>query len=181
MKEELEGLIVKLTTDFEKTIPKEDNERNEMVVAFRNYLYLAVKTIQESTSKFIDKDLESIKSVLNGIAKDFGNREDIDAIKRILLIDSAFDEIRKKSLEIFEMAKSSLNGKDNNVNIDIASEIENMQNLLKRVKGYNKEQARELISEAIVDLEYITHSEDDNLSLRLYQFKRRINIIEEER
>lgn len=180
MKEELEGLIVKLITDFEKTIPEEDNERNEIIVAFRNYLYLAVKTIQESTSKFIGKDLESIKSVLSEIAKDFKNK-DIDAIKRTLLIDSAFDEIRKKSSEIFEMAKSSLSGKGSTVDVDIASERENMQSLFKRVKGYNQKQAQELISEAIVDLEYITHSNDDNLSLRLYQFKRRINSRKEER
>ena len=64
MKEELEGLILKLTTDFEKTIPQKENERTEIIEAFKNYLYLAVQTIEESTSKFISKDLDSVKQSL---------------------------------------------------------------------------------------------------------------------
>ena len=179
MKEELESLIFKLTTDFEKTIPEEENERTEIIAAFKNYLYLAVKTIQESNSKFISKDLESIKSVLNGIAKDFSNK-DVESIKRTLLMDSAFEEIRKKSSAIFEMAKSTMSGKGKNVEVDIVTETENMQSLFKSVKEYNQKQAQKLISEAIVDLEYIAHSNEDNLSLRLYQFKK-LNNKEEER
>lgn len=173
MKDELENLIAELTANFERTI-QEDNEKNEIIEAFRNYLYLAVQTIQESTSKFISKDPESIKSVLNSIARNYENM-DIDAIKRTLLIDNAFDEIRKKSLEIFEIAKSNLSGKTNDANIDVENEVKNMQTLLKEVKEYNKEQAQELISEAIIDSGYITNSNEDILSLRLYHFKELMN------
>ena len=171
MKEELEGLILKLTTDFEKTIPQKENERTEIIEAFKNYLYLAVQTIEESTSKFISKDLESIKSFLNSIASDF-DKKDMEYIKRNLLVDKSFEEIRGKSVQIFEMAKSIMLGKRENVEIDVATEIDNMENLLKGVKKCNQKQAEELISEAIVDLQYITHLNEDVLSLRLYHFKK---------
>ena len=180
MKKELEGLILKLTTEFENTITEEENKKTEIVVAFKNYLYLAVETIQESTSKFISRDLESIKSALNSISNDF-KQKDLESIKRILLVDDAFEEIRKKSLEIFKIAQNCMSGNGKVAEIDIENEIKNMDNLFKNVKGYNQKQAKELISEAIVDLKYISHQDERNLSLRLYQFKKRANRIEEER
>ena len=54
-----------------------------------------------------------------------------------------------------------------------------MQNLLKDVKEYNQENAKNLISEAVVDLTYLTNPNADCLSLRLYHFKNSINIKEE--
>lgn len=180
MKEELEDLILKLTTEFENTITEEENKKTEIVVAFKNYLYLAVETIQESTSKFISKDLESIKSVLTSIANRF-DTSDLESVKRDLLVDNAFEEIRQKSVHIFEMAQSCIQNKKKNVEIDRDAEFNNMKNLLKSVKEYNQRQARELISEAILDLEYITSLNDNVLSLRLYHFQETLKDMEVER
>lgn len=173
MEKQLEELILQLTIDFEKTIPQEEDERNEIISAFKEYLYLAVKTVEESTSKFISKDVESVKSVLTSLASDF-DKKDMEYIKRNLLSDKSFEEIRKKSVGIFEMAKSTMLGKRENFQVDMTSEIDNMEILLKSVKECNQIQAQELISEAIVDIEYIRSLSDNTLSLRLYHFKKGI-------
>lgn len=38
-------------------------ERECLIKAFKKYIYFTIKTLQESESKFIQKDIESIKSV----------------------------------------------------------------------------------------------------------------------
>lgn len=180
MNEELENLILELTAVFESKISDKENEKENLIKAFKNYLYLVVEAIQESTSKFINKDLESIKRFLSSIAKDF-YKGDLEYAKRTLLADKAFEEIREKSLQIFELAKSSIRGKKEERTIDVEKEIERMESLLEQVKDYNQKQAQELVSEAIVDGQYINSIKKDVLSLRLYHFKRRMKNMEVDR
>ena len=67
MQEKLDEFIINLTQNFENTIPKEEKERTELIQAFKEYLYLAVKTVRESPSKFMEEDENFIKSILNNV------------------------------------------------------------------------------------------------------------------
>lgn len=181
MDKKLEDLIENLTKTFEETILNEEKEKKEIVLEFKKYLNLAVETIQKSNSKFIRKDYESIESILSKITNDF-KEKDITAVKSELLKDSSFDKIRGKSLEIFEIAKECMKNERKNTKTDLVAEIEEMKKLFNSVKEYNKRNAQELISEAIVDLKYITSLDNSILSLRLYRFNENlINNIKEER
>lgn len=181
MQEKLDKFILDLIQNFEKIIPKEEKERTELIQAFKEYLYMAVKTIQESSSKNIDKDEDFIKLTLNNIVSDLSAR-DINSMKQYLIADDAYEEIRKKSIEIFEVAKNAMLGKKANLKYDKTTEIEEMKNSLKNVKEYNQENAENLISEAIVDLTYLDDPNAGCLSIRLYHFKDSIkNLKGEER
>ena len=179
MKEELDGFILKLTTEFEKIIP-EEKEKNDIIGAFKNYLYFAVNVIQEATLEFKDKDVDSIKLVLTRIANVFGT-SDLAYVKRNLLVDNAFETIKERSAQIFDMAKNSIRVKETNIDIDVDIEIKKMTESLKSVKEYNERQARSLISEAILDLEYITTLSEEALSLRLYHYLETLKDMEVER
>ena len=180
MEKDLEDEILKLTAEFEKTIPKEESEKAEMIEAFKKYLQDTVKTLQESKSKFINKSTESIKEVLKRRADSIGEY-DLDSKKSELLEDEAFEEIRKISSEIYENARNKIDGKREKSKIDTEAEIEKMNKLLENVKGYNQEQAKKFISEAIVDSRYITSGNEDILSFRLYHYKEEKDNKEEER
>ena len=54
MEKELEEFILNLTAEFGKTVPKKEEEREELITGFKTYMYNAVKTLQNSTSKFND-------------------------------------------------------------------------------------------------------------------------------
>lgn len=169
MQKELKETIDELTKNFETRIPKEEQEREKIVNAFKEELYFTVKAIEECDSIFISKDVNSIKSDLNRVAREF-NEKNIDAIKQALIPDQAFEKIRKESIEIFTIAKNKINGSREKQKDDIANKIEKMEELLKDVKDYNQNQAKSLISEAILDLNYITNDNPNCLSLRLYHF-----------
>ncbi len=172
MEKEIEDLISKLTDDFGKSVSQEEKERENLIEAFEKYMHFAVKTLQESESKFIQKDTESIKSVLNRVAKNL-IEENITSKKRELLEDKPFEEIRKISVEIFGKAKNKMNGEEVEKVEDIEAKTKDLNNLLGKVQEYNRERAAMFISDAQIDLQYITSEKEvDALSLRLYHYKK---------
>ena len=56
-----------------------------------------------------------------------------------------------------------------------------MKRLLESVKSYNKYQAEELVSEAIVDAEFLKSGNKNVLSIRLYHFEEDMKDYEDER
>ncbi len=171
MQQELENTIDNLTKEFEEKIPIEEAERIEIVEAFRENLNFTAKAILECNSMFISKDVNSIKSDLTRKANEF-KAKNLEEIKQTLIVDNAFDDIRKKSIEIFNIAKKQLSGSKVKAEIDMKNDVEEMKKLLNDVKEYNQVQAKKFISEAILDLEYITKNNPNCLSLRLYQFEK---------
>ena len=76
------------------------------------------------------------------------------------------EQIRKE-----KEAQRKLNNEDIKIEFEDSEKIKEMQNLLKDVKEYNIQKAKKLISEAILDLNYINEKSTDICSLRLGYIK----------
>ncbi len=169
MEPELEEFILELTEKFEQVIPKEDEDFEKLKTSFKKDLEESVQMIKESDSEFARKDVKSIKSILNRMANRYFEAN-IESIKYTLLEDEAFEEVKNISLKIFELAQKKAKGEDIEVNQDLDEEIEKIKQLLSEVKDYNKEEAKKLLSEAIVDKKFIRTKNADVMSLRLADF-----------
>lgn len=166
---ENKDLITELIDKFEKNIPEDESEKNDLVEAFRSYLDFAVDSIKNSNSKFVRKDFNSVSSVLTTIANEFYDM-DIMVKKQNLLEDKNLEEIQTISNKVFELARRKLAGETIDETLDSTAEIEKMNELLKEVQEYNSERANELVSETMLDLKFLNEDKPDALSLRIYHF-----------
>ncbi len=87
-------------------------------------------------------------------------------------IDVNFQKIQEISLKIFEMAKEKMLEEQINEKIKIDKYKEQLVNLLKDVSFINELEAKRLVSEAMLDLDYINEKEVRVLSMRLGQIYR---------
>ena len=156
-------LISELVGNFKKTIP--DTEE-ELIVAFEDRLYEAVENLKNSNSKFIPKTKDFISSTIKRIGNDYASY-DLETKKQELLVDESFEKIRVISGLAFKMARQTLNGEKADGDLNISKKVEVMQMLLTMVKPYNKSNAENLVSEAILDLEYSNNPNVSAVSLRL--------------
>ncbi len=83
--------------------------------------------------------------------------------------DSNFDNIRRISTEVFEIAKEKMKNGKLKADLDIEKTRKNLKDLLDKVDFLNEIEAKKLVSEAILDLDYISNSDVKILSLRLGQ------------
>lgn len=83
--------------------------------------------------------------------------------------DSNFDEIKRISIEIFEVAKEKMKNGEVKTNIDDEKIKKELRELLDKVDFLNEIEAKRLVSEAMLDLDYISNSDVKILSLRLGQ------------
>ncbi len=83
--------------------------------------------------------------------------------------DSNFDEIKRISIEIFEVAKEKMKNGEVKTNIDDEKIKKELRELLDKVDFLNEIEAKRLVSEAMLDLDYINNSDVKILSLRLGQ------------
>ena len=81
--------------------------------------------------------------------------------------DSNFEDICEISLKVFQEAKKKMAGEKLDVKIQSNEIKEKRQALLNEVNFINEIEAKRMISEAILDLGYITNPEVKILSLRL--------------
>lgn len=160
---EYDMIIDKLVQKFDDVIPEEEKE---LTIKFREYLYKAIENLKKSDLKFVRKDKQSIESTLNRITNRFISF-DLQEKQQELLIDDNFEEMKKISNTIYNIAKSIMEGNSQKVDFDIAEEKERLYTLFNLVKPYNIELAKRLVSETIVELNYISNPETDILSLRL--------------
>lgn len=173
MENELKEYISNLSSEFGQKISCGQFEKEKLVNAFVNYMNFAIKVIQDSKNNVIHTDAEYIKKVLNGIANRFYEK-DINQIKHELLKDENYEKIRIKSLEIYEDAKEkALNGLESE-KYNNEEEIQNLNNLFEKVESYNKDFAKQLISDAIVDLQFIKSENPKLSSLRIARFMKNI-------
>ena len=156
----MEELIESLKDAFR--LNTDDEELNK---AFEEYLKDGISKIKSNPSPFIKKDDESIKRAVERVARNVID-SDIESKKRILLYDSDFKTIMEISTQVFEEAKKTLKtGVTSNLNT-IEME-EQLKELLTNVKDYNKNKAKELVSESLLDLYFIRTRDINNLSFRL--------------
>lgn len=160
---EYEQIIYSLTDEFAKNVGYDEIE---LIKAFENYLYNALKQNESTKLKFIKNDKESTERLLRLITERLINA-DLDTKKRRLIKDESFERIKKTSREAFEIAQSILNNKTPNFNFDIQKKIDELQEAISDVKIYNKEQANELVSETILDLNFIENPKTNIVSLRM--------------
>lgn len=178
MEPEYVELISILTSDFAKSISDNEVEKEKLIQAFREYMVSTIESIKHSDSKYINKDIKSVKRVLGRIANEIYGMS-VTAMKQRLLEDESFEEIRIISVDAFDLAKRKKFGEKIEVDFDASSKIKQMQELLENVASYNKVQAKKFISEAILDLQYICENEENVSSIRLYHFMKEYD--EEER
>ncbi len=82
-------------------------------------------------------------------------------------LDMNFQELQKISLEIFEIAKEKMLTEKVIENIKTDKYKDQLVNLLKDVNFINELEAKRLVSEAMLDLDYINKKEVRVLSMRL--------------
>lgn len=158
--EEFDELILKLGKRFENSL-KENND--ELTSKFIEYLY---KTLENLNTNNIENEKEFIKYRLEKRAEYIITIKDDNAKKSILLHDNNFEELKQLSENIFRIAiKKAQNEKYDELNL--TAEIEKMKNLKDNVESYNQEQAKKLISEAVLDSEFIENPNTEYISLRL--------------
>ena len=82
-------------------------------------------------------------------------------------VDISFQEIQKISLEIFGIEKEKMLTDKVIGNIELDKYKEQLVNLLKDVNFINELEAKKLVSEAMLDIDYIIKDEVRVLSMRL--------------
>ena len=84
-------------------------------------------------------------------------------------VDTNFENICEISLKVFEVAKKKMAGEKVKKDIKNDEIKEKLENLLDGVNFINEIEAKRLVSETVLDLDYITYPEVKVLSLRLGQ------------
>lgn len=160
---EYKELIVELSNKFRNTIP-EDEDR--MTKEFENYLVVSIEELENSDNIFIEKDRATIEAGVRAVAQ-YLIDADLKIKKQELLVDKNFEEIRKISSQIYNLAKEVLQGNSIVLEFEATKKIQELEKLLSAVEDYNKERAKQLVSETILDLNYISEPKTKISSLRL--------------
>lgn len=160
----MEELIEELTKEFKDSISYEE-QKEELTNRFKEVLIDTVKSFKNDNYT----ELEIENSIIR-ISKRWTNLEFEEKQSR-LLVDTNFGTIMETSQRFYDTAISILLGNDVDINFKISEEIEKLEKLLKKVKPYNKERAKMLTSEGILDLKYIENPNTNIVSLRLGYIK----------
>lgn len=157
-------LIEELAKEFRNSIPDE--------VLGKKLAAKYITILNEIVKKFKEKNYEDseIENSLKTISKEWINLE-LEEKQRRLMIDKNFGKIMEISYQVYNMAISVLTNKEIKRDFEIAEKIEELENLLKNVEPYNKEEAKTLVSEGILDLKFIENPNTHIVSLRLGHIK----------
>lgn len=169
MESDYTNLILELVENFKKNIPETEEEGEKLVKGFKRYLEIGVKEIQNPDFKYSTRNPETVKRFIRREAENM-SKMDITSLKRKLIEDTPFERLRITSNEIFAQAIKKKNGENLDKEYDYDGIINEFDELLTKVAPYNLDKAREFVSEAVLDLNYICKSRDDVSSLRLYHF-----------
>ena len=148
-------IITKYVNKFKAVYPGIDTT---LVEQFRHYL-------ERSNNK---DDKTNTDSLLKSNAEYILNLKDVDAVKREIIYDNNYEEVKRISYELFEEAFSIL--KKGTEQVDVSKSIEKfdkLTTLISKVQYFNKELANSFFSEALLDLEFIKNPNSRYTSLRL--------------
>lgn len=160
----MEELIGKLTKEFKDSIPYEE-QKEQLTIRFKDVLKDTVKSFKDDS--YEESELQNI---IIRISKKWTGLE-FEEKQRRLFVDTNFGSIMEISQKAYDTAISVLLGNDVDIDFEISEEIEKLEELLKEVTPYNKEEAKRLVSEGILDLKFIENSNTDIVSLRLGHIK----------
>ena len=162
---EYEEFVNQLANEFKQSIP--ENEES-LTNDFIKYLYSAIKSLQQR-----GETKAEIKRKISLFSRYIIN-QDLDEKKHEIVVDDAFEQIRQISNQLFEIARKVLNSEYVNIEDDVSKKVSEMRGLLSSVKEYNRRQAENFISEAIVDFNYINNPQSGIMSIRIaHEIKRK--------
>ena len=163
--EEYKMVITELVKKFDDSIENQEDKK-ELSSAFEKYLYNLKEMADKSDSGIEDK--EKMIEYLLRYSTDNAIKMPLNQKKQMLVKDESFEKIRALSDKAFEMTQNVLAKKLTEPN---DQELEDMKNTLnkalKEVKDYNKQQAVWLVSEGILDLNFVKNPKTEIMSIRL--------------
>lgn len=159
--DEFKELISELKDEYKAYIEEWDEKS---LGEFEENLYLYIKKNKLSD---ISQDKESIEKRLRNVSfaliKCYLENESKNHIT-----DSNFEKIVRISSEGYNIALSIINKENVNFNGNYKEKINEMIELLEKVKPYNREEAKRLVSDGILDWNFVNNSKTDTFSLRLW-------------
>lgn len=157
-----------LAGNFEKNIANGDND---LVSQYKKYVEYLIESILKTSLPHIKKDEKNIIYMLEVDLNQF-NEMSIDEIRNKIIRDFAYEQIKTISAKVYSEARKAFEG--NRIETDtinrLSQELEISKKQLKDVREAFRNNAEKLVSEAILDLHYITHPGTDTTSLRLGRY-----------
>lgn len=163
--EEHKAVINELVNEFADSIENLEDKK-ELTIAFEKYLYNLVKMAEKIDSSIKDKN-KAVEMLLR-YSTDNAVKLTLDQKRQMLIKDENFEKIRSISNRAFEMTQEVLAKKITEPNEQELEEMKNTLNQsLKDVKDFNKQQAVWLVSEGILDLNFVENPKTEIMSIRL--------------
>ena len=132
---------------------------------FNNSIPINLK--KENYVNFNINDKSDMESLLKYVTDDV-IKLPLEKKRQMLIRDESFETIRSISNNAFEMAQEAYTSKSDNIDETKVDEMQKKLNeLLKSVKAFNKQQAIWLVSEGILDLNFVKNPKTDIMSIRL--------------
>ena len=162
-------LIMELVREFKNVLP-EETEKKELIDSFEKYLYEIVEQIQKSEYENIENKEEFVESVLKSETKSIIELT-LENKKQKLINDEPFNQIQVISSKAFEMAYNTIEGQKVEIDEKSLNDLqEKLVQNLKKVRDFNKMQSEILVSEGILDLNFIKEPQIETNSLRLSRY-----------
>lgn len=163
-----ERMVDNLTDQFRKYIANGDSD---LASQYQKYVEYLIESILNTSLPHIKKDEETIRYMLQVDFKQLKEMS-IDKIRNKIIKDLAYEQIEKISAEIYFSAKKVFKGEriETDTINRLSQELESSKKQLKDVREAFRNNAEKLVSEAILDLHYITHPGTDTTSLRLGRY-----------
>ena len=162
-------LIMELVREFKNVLP-EETEKKELIDSFEKYLYEIVEQIQKSEYENIENKEEFVESVLKSETKSIIELT-LENKKQKLINDEPFNQIQVISSKAFEMAYNTIEGQKVEIDEKSLNDLqEKLVQNLKKVRDFNKMQSEILVSEGILDLNFIKEPQIETPSLRLSRY-----------
>ena len=162
-------LIMELVREFKNVLP-EETEKKELIDSFEKYLYEIVEQIQKSEYENIENKEEFVESVLKSETKSIIELT-LENKKQKLINDEPFNQIQVISSKAFEMAYNTIEGQKVEIDEKSLNDLqEKLVQNLKKVRDFNKMQSEILVSEGILDLNFIKEPQIETTSLRLSRY-----------
>ena len=162
-------LIMELVREFKNVLP-EETEKKELIDSFEKYLYEIVEQIQKSEYENIENKEEFVESVLKSETKSIIELT-LENKKQKLINDEPFNQIQVISSKAFEMAYNTIEGQKVEIDEKSLNDLqEKLVQNLKKVRDFNKMQSEILVTEGILDLNFIKEPQIETTSLRLSRY-----------
>ncbi len=145
----------------------EQSDKEEIAKNYLEYLY-SIYSKQEINDSNFDS---MIKTIIN-IEKLKWNSRDMNSKLYYLKKDDSFDIISSISKKAYSLALKKLQDKSFLINKQEAdNDINTMIKALDNVQSFNKEEAKRLVSEGILDLKFISDGNENIKSFRIGHLK----------